>query len=135
MPPTKESDRKSWLLASGTSMLVIGLALVALSVVWPKISTGNSTWTENKAEAYQAASEELHSLSMQMAATPPEQQSRARADALAEAESKYTALRIELEDARERPARIATILRYTGIALAALGAVTLWTRRDASQAA
>jgi hypothetical protein len=131
MPNTeKTNDRSSWSITPGASLLVIGLVLIALSVAWPKLSNGSPSWSDEKAESYQAASAELHQLSMQMAGTPAEDQTRARQDALAAAHTKYAALRAELDEARSRPARIATILRYSGILLAMVGTLLLWTARE-----
>jgi predicted negative regulator of RcsB-dependent stress response len=98
-------------------LVLIGLVLIALSVVWPMVSTGRSRWTDEQALAYQSASAEVHRLSMQAANMEPEEQTRALRDELANAESKYAALRAELDAARGRPSRIATVLRYLGIAL------------------
>jgi hypothetical protein len=130
MSKTETNDRSYWPITAGASLLVLGLVLIAVSLVWPSVSNASSGWTDEKAEAYQSASAELHQLSMQMAATPAEDQTRARQDALAAAQSKYAALRAELDEARSRPARIAAILRYSGIFLAVVGTLLLWNARE-----
>jgi hypothetical protein len=135
MSETDKNDRYFWQVASGALLLMIGLALVALSLAWPRLSDGSSTWTNEKAEAYQAASAEVHQRTMQMAATPPEEQTRANKEALADAQTTYAGLRAELDDARTRPARLATILRFGGILLAISGAIILWMFRETSTSA
>jgi uncharacterized membrane protein len=130
MSNTETNDRSDWPILAGATLLVLGLALVVMSLVLPNLSRGSSGWSEEKAESYQAASAELHRLSMQMAGIAAEDQTRARQDALAEAQTKYANLRAELDAARSRPARIATILRYAGIFLAAAGTLLLWNARE-----
>ncbi len=117
------------------ALTLVGLVLIALSVVWPKVATGRRGWTDEKALAYQSASAELHRLSMQTAATEPENQTRALHENLADAELKYAELRAELDAARARPARIATILRYAGIAILAAGILGLVAKRGRTHAA
>ena len=118
-----------WRDAAAMVLLFSGLGLIALSMVWPSVSSGSVGWTDDKALAYQAASGEVHSLSMQAAATEPEKQTREFHEKLADAQSKYVELRAELDAARGRPARIATILRYAGIVLLAVGVVALLLKR------
>jgi hypothetical protein len=105
--------------------LLAGLLCVALSVAWPAISNGQSSWSDEKAVAYQEASAKVHELSMQAGSTAPENQSRTMHEQLAEAQSKYAALRTQLESVRSQPARIALVLRYTGLALLVGGVIAL----------
>jgi hypothetical protein len=126
--------RVSWAHVSATLLLMIGLMLIGLSFVWPTMASSQSAWPNEKAEAYQAASANVHRLSMQMAGRTPQDQTRAHHEELANAQTNYAALRTELDEARIRPARIATILRYSGILLAAGGAVWLFARRETSTA-
>ena len=71
--------------------LVLGLLCVALSVAWPTISNGQSSWSEEQAVAYQEASAKVHELSMQAGSTAPEEQSHAMHEQLADAQNKYAA--------------------------------------------
>ena len=121
-----------WRETSAMLILLIGLGLIALSLIWRSISSGKTTWTDEKALAYQSASAEVHRLSMQAGESEPEKPSRKLHDKLADAQSKYVDLRAELDAARSRPARIATILRYTGILFLAAGMVLLAKRRTES---
>lgn len=106
-------------------LLSAGLLLIGMSFVWLAMKPSHRAWPDDKAEAYQAASAELHRLSIQTGATAPENQTRAARDQLADAQANYAALRTELDDVRSRPARIGIILRYTGILLAVVGSI--WT--------
>lgn len=124
----------AWRDAWAMLLTLAGLVLIALSAVWPRVATGRHGWTDEKAVAYQSASADVHRLSMQAAATEPESQSRALHDELAEAESRYVELRAELDSARGKPARIATMLRYAGILLLAGGIVGLIAKRGSANA-
>jgi len=66
--------------------LLAGLLCVALSVAWPAISNGQSSWSDEKAVAYQEASAKVHELSMQAGSTAPEEQSHAMHEQLADAQ-------------------------------------------------
>jgi hypothetical protein len=136
MSTTESAERFAfaWREASAMFLLLAGLGLIALSLVWPAISSGPSAWTDEKALAYQAASAKVHSLSMQAAGTGPEQQTRELHDKLADAQTKYVDLRAELDAARSQPARLATILRYSGILLLAAGVIALLAKRRAESA-
>ena len=134
MPASETASKTSWFDLSAMLLLLAGLLLIALSVVWPRVFTGRSGWTDEKALAYQAASAEVHRLSMQAATGAPENQTRAHQEELADAESKYAALRAELDTARGRPARIVAMLRYGGILLLVAGALGLLARRDSPSA-
>jgi len=116
-------------------VLLLGFALIALSIIWPSVTSGKSAWTDEKAVAYQAASAKVHSLSMQSAGMEPENQSREFHEKLADAQLQYGDLRAELDAARSRPARIATVLRYAGVLLSAAGVLALLAKRGAGTAA
>jgi hypothetical protein len=120
----------SWRAAIAMLLLLTGLACIALSLVWPAVATGRSAWSDEQAVAYQAASAEVHRLSMHAAATAPEKQTRALHDELNKAEATYRDLRAELDAARSRPSRIAKILRIGGALLLAGGIVGLVAKRD-----
>lgn len=116
----------SWPNLLATSMVLTGFALVALSLLGTTVSTGRYGWTDEKAVAYQAASADLHRLSMKAAGTAPEDHTRALQERLVDAQTKYAGLRGELDAARARPAIIASIMRYGGILFAAAGAAALY---------
>jgi hypothetical protein len=130
MAMTEAAATLSWRAVAAMLLLLVGLVCIALSVVWPAVSTGRSAWSDEQALAYQAASAEVHRLSMQAAATEPEKQTRALHDELNKAEAKYRDLRAELDSARSRPSRIAKMLRIGGILLLAGGIVGLIAKRD-----
>jgi predicted negative regulator of RcsB-dependent stress response len=115
-----------WALLAAT-----GIALMALSIVWPLLSNGRANWSSKKATAYQSAAANLHQLSMKATHTPSEKQSRALHDELAKAQTEYLRLRGELDAARDTPGRGAVLLRYVGLAIACGGAVGLIAKRAA----
>lgn len=121
----KTLARVRWRDSFSLVALIGGLILTMLSFAWPAVSTGRSEWSDQQAVEYQAASSELHRLSLQIGSTPPEDQSRAKQKELADAQSKYAALRAELDAARRYPTRIAAVLWYTGIFLLICGLIDL----------
>ena len=118
-------DRISWRHVLPILLSITGMLLIGLSFVWPRMFPPQAAWPDDKAEAYQAASAELHRLSIQTGTAAPENQTRAARDQLADAQANYATLRTELDDVRSRPARIGIILRYSGILLAVVGSI--WT--------
>jgi hypothetical protein len=133
MSTSKAARHFPWRDLWAMLLVLTGLVLIALSVVWPSVSTSRSGWSDDKALAYQSASAEMHRLSMQAAGGEPEQQTRAFRDELAEAEARYAELRAELDAARGRPGRIAAVLRYTGILLLIGGVAGLAWRGEAAR--
>ena len=95
----------SWFHAAAMVVSIIGLALVALSLFWPRVFAGPSGWTDEKAAKYQAVSAEVHRLTMQVSSTPTENQARTLQNEWADAQADYGALRAELDAARARPSR------------------------------
>jgi hypothetical protein len=133
MSMSETPDQISWRHVLPILVSISGMMLIGLSFVWPRMFPAQAAWSDEKAEAYQAASADLHRLSMQTGAAAPENQTRAAQEQLADAEANYAALRTELEDARSRPARIAIILRYSGILFAVVGSIWTVASRDKKQ--
>ena len=119
------------------AMVAVGVALVALSVLWPRVSKPEAAWSAEQARQYQSTASRLHSLSHQSANQPPDASDpklRAELDAT---RAEYERLRADLDTARERPGNFARWLRYAGLGLLAAGVILLLTggagpRRDAS---
>jgi hypothetical protein len=97
--------------------LLTGILLVVLSFAWPMMSTSRSGWTDEKAVEYQAASADMHRLSMRAGSTAPENQTRTTQNDLADAKAKYATLRSELDSARSQPAWPARGLLVAGVLL------------------
>jgi hypothetical protein len=114
-PPT------DWRAISALSMLMVGVLLVGLSLVWARFVTGRSAWSDQQAREFQAASTKLHSLSHDFAHKAEHGDTEAIRPDLDKAQAHFAELNAQLESARNRPARIATILRFTGLLLAVAG--------------
>ena len=110
-------------------LVVIGVVFIGLSILWPRVSRPDANWPAEKAREYQAASSKLHSLSQQSVRLPPEEQTRALRDELADAQARYTELRSELDGVRDRPGRIASVLQWIGAALAVAGVLAFFGPR------
>lgn len=116
-----------------TLVLLLGMVLVAASFLWQRIGGGASSWTKEKALAYQEVSARVHGLTVKMSTTPPEGQTRALQDELVDAQAEYGELRGELDAARGAPGRFARLLRYLGVFLAIAGGVGIaWSRSRTS---
>ena len=104
--------------------LACGVVLILLSLVWPKVSTGRSQWSDVQAHKYQSVSAELHGLSHQFA---HQQEEGGDVEALAQklhsARSEFERLHGQLKAARQSPLRVATILRFLGFVLVVLGTI------------
>jgi hypothetical protein len=123
-----------WRDAAAMSMVLVGLLVVALSLVFPRVFASRSRWSEEQAIAYQTAAAKLHQLSMESVNTPAEKQTRNLQNELAVAQSEYAALRDELETARAAPHRLASVLRYGGLLLAVIGVAGLLAKRSSNAA-
>jgi len=110
--------------------LLCGLGLIALSWVWPFVSSGRSQWSDQQAREYQRVSTELHGLSHEFAR---QQEEGSDVDAVAEklksAQSEFSRLHQDLEAARQSPLRIASLLRLLGLALIVVGVIVHYSDR------
>ena len=92
-----------------------GLVLLILSFVWPSITDPNAAWTADQAQERGDAIAELHRQSH----APVSDQ------ALEHAQERMQQSNVALQDAIDRRSRFVTILKWSGIALVAIGAITL----------
>jgi hypothetical protein len=107
--------------------LLVGVILVCLSLVWAHLVTGRTAWTEEQALAFQSASSKLHSLSHDFTHAAEHGNTETVRPELDKAQARFAELNAQLESARDRPARIATILRFTGLLIAVTGGVLYLT--------
>ena len=107
-----------------TGFIAAGLILVVASVIWPKLDTGRSSWSDEKAKAYQDVSLDYHNLSFR---DPNKAENRRLLD---ETKAKFEVLKSELDSSRERGNKVATWLRWTGVVLAIVGGVGVMTTRE-----
>jgi hypothetical protein len=116
-------------LAAAFSLIGLGLLLLALSGLWPKLFPGTSMWTPEKAARWAEIKDRLHNLSF-LVNSPRARVSMHRGPELGQAKAEYDRikqegeqLRAEFEAAASRPQTVATILKWSGISLAGLGVV------------
>jgi hypothetical protein len=83
--------------------IVAGLLLVVLSLLWPTLYDPRVEWTDEDAQAYQETVARVHG-GEKLTASGQDLKSR-------------------LESARERPYRVARVLRWSGAGLVVLGVV------------
>jgi hypothetical protein len=105
----------------------LGLVLLVLSTFWVSISP--SSWTPEKAKQWAATKDRLHNLSFTVNAPPGSEPPR-RHGSRDEAKAEYdrvketaTKLQAEFESAYQSPRTMATIMKWSGVGLLAVGAV------------
>lgn len=132
---TDSNDRAAgdWRTPLSAFALIVGIALIALSMFWPSTATaGRSNWSPQQAKQYQQASARRHELS-----NKPRQDLTA-AERLAydreaeQAKAEYDAIRADLDSAIGSSAKITTILRLAGAVLIITGCIVLYLRRTPS---
>jgi hypothetical protein len=119
-------DNQVWPLI----LLIVGLVLCGGSFVWPLVAGAESGWSVEDAKQYQEASSGVHRLT-HMQENPRFQalSGEGIAHQLDEARTDFESRGEQLQQARDRPQRVATGVRYAGFALMALGAVIHVIRR------
>lgn len=98
------------------AVVLLGVVLVAFSFYLGTTQAGQSSWTPEKAEALQQASQRAHD------AVSNNLDPRQREAAMQEFES----LQEELDAAKNSPDNRAALFRYLGIGLVVVGAVMYW---------
>lgn len=109
-----------------TVLIVVGVAMIAVSFVWPTKASQRGAWSLEQAMRYQAATMKLHGLSHDVAHATPDREAAVREE-LNEARADYDALRKDLDAALSRPRRWAWLLRAAGILTLLLGGARLFT--------
>ena len=116
--PAKPRPRAALLLLSA------GAALIVASFIWPSLSNGRESWTTEHALEHQHASADLHQLSHKYDQERAKGNGEAVLDELEQARAEYGKLDADLEAARNRPARVAMVLRVLGVLLAIGGGIS-----------
>lgn len=121
----------------GAGAAAVGLLFVVAALVWPSVTSGRSSWTDADAEAYQETVSRAHvgahlEARQQSRATmhggepiDPERLLQHREDM-----KSLKALKAKLDAARERPFRIAGILKWSGAGLVVVGVAVLVVSRS-----
>lgn len=128
--PDRKFDFRPFLAAAA---LVGGGGLILLSLFLPSLAISRTNWSPEQAKRYQDASIQLHSLSHAAVHAARDGTASETREKLQLAEAEYKAIRADLDSATARPARIALVLRLSGIALLAVGAFGLYYIRTPSE--
>ncbi len=104
----------------------LGLALFIISALWARLFPPTQSWTQEKAQRMSEVKARLNNLSF-MINSPKNFHSgpdigtlKAESDSLLK---EFEQLKTDFESATERPQTVASILRWTGLVLAAVGAI------------
>ncbi|BBO30715.1 hypothetical protein [Lacipirellula parvula] len=118
-----------------TGAVVIGVLLLATSLVWGLVFPASAGWTEEKSLRLRDLKARAHVLSSQNAAAS-DKPSMHGGENGADKKAEYDKVRAELEalDAElqgkiEAPEAAASILRYSGIAFVIAGALAVYTSK------
>jgi hypothetical protein len=110
-----------------SAAIMLGVVLVAASLVWGLVFPAINHWTPEKAKKMSEVSEETHLLSFKLAdakerpnmlggMNPAELQAQFKAK-----EAELATLRQEFEGIRDKPNTVAKYLRWSGIGLVIVG--------------
>lgn len=109
--------------------IVAGLLMVVLSLFWVKLFPGNSSWTPEKAAEWAEVKDRLHNLSFIVNAPPGREPSRRQMDMAAvrneydQVKERSEQLKAEFTSAYDSPRTMSTVLKWTGLAIVAVGVV------------
>jgi hypothetical protein len=131
--------------------MVVGFVLLAFSGIWSTLFPATSAWTDAKAERRAEVQDRIHNLrflllaqtntsqrSFHSHAPIEEQNSRTRRDPVAlqaelsELMKESEQLNAEFQSAYDRPNTISSVLKWTGISLAAVGVIGWYAARNTS---
>ena len=123
---------EGWRAAIPLVLLVGGVVLLLASFFLPSSMLGHGGWSTEDAKRYQAASVRLHTLSHTAVHAKPADQPQMRKD-LAEAQSDYESIRIQLDSAIAGPRRTALTLRIVGGLFLVAGGISAYLTRHPSE--
>ena len=141
MPPSAKSQSKPPAVSAeqlGAAAALVGLLMVVAAIIWPAVNDSRGQWTDEKAKVYQEKVARAHEGTYLEAEArggsrhgrqpvDPERLLEHREDVKA-----LGKLKAELEIARQRPSRIAGILKWSGVGLVVIGVVVLLAGRSRS---
>ncbi len=116
------------------SAIAVGLVLFVLSLFWVQLFPGTSQWTPEKAERWAKTKDRLHNLSFIVHSDqlprrfPSKEAAKKEYD---EVKAVATQLQADFEGAYDAPRTTATMLKWGGIALFAVGLVAHLGWKDA----
>jgi hypothetical protein len=119
-------------------LIGLGLFLLALSGLWPKMFPGTAIWTPEKAERWAVVKDRLHNLSFVVNRAETKVSMHAGGDPSA-AKTEYEQLKLEgaqlkadFETAANRPSIVSKYLKWTGMGLAIVGLIGWYAVKQTS---
>jgi hypothetical protein len=120
-----------------TGAVVLGVALLAVSLLWGVLFPAKASWTEDKAKRLAELTQKAHNLMFEANAAQQKPSTQAGKNSAGVQEEyrkvseELTTLRTEFEGKRDSPKTASTILRWSGIAFVVAGAIIVFANRDA----
>jgi hypothetical protein len=118
-----------WRQSLATFLVAAGLAIIAISFIWPGDAASRASWSTEQAQAYSAASAKLHGLSVETVGAAGSEKEKAIREKLDQAKAEFDVLHNQLESAINRPRHISTAMRILGALIAASGAILFFYKR------
>lgn len=114
--------------AAALGAMALGIVLVLLSVAWTTIFPSSAKWTPDKEAHWQKVKGRMHSLSF-VISDPKQADARRGQDAMS-AKAEFDKLKLEDDELRaqfssayDTPRTTSTILKWSGLSIAAVGVV------------
>jgi hypothetical protein len=122
-----------WRQSLAALLVAAGLAIIAVSFIWPGNAASRASWSNEQAQAYSAASAKLHGLSFETVGAAGSNKEKETREKLDKAKAEFDVLHNQLESAINRPRHISTAMRIVGGLIAASGAIILYYSANNSQ--
>jgi hypothetical protein len=110
---------------AGGIAILLGLIVVILSFLPVGPMASHGSWSQQQAQAYQAASATLHELSNKYASEAMAGDTRSTRAEVERAKARFDEFKTQLETAQNRPRLVAWAMRLGGALLAAVGAFVI----------
>jgi hypothetical protein len=127
MPAVDEGGASARRRQTAMGLLLSGIALILVSFLWPSLPIGKPAWSEDQAKEYQSASATLHLLSHKYENELNHARNGALPTEFQQAKDKYEHLRQQLDEARQGPSRLATLLFCGGLLFSLVGAAIYYS--------
>jgi hypothetical protein len=129
MPATEQIGLGSHRERGALLALLIGIAAIAMSLIWPSLPLHRILWNDNQAHQYQEVSAKLHELAHRYGDQTGSSKGSAPSPELKRAQKEYDDLRQQLDTARSEPARLSSLMLLAGILLSVTGGAIYLTNR------
>jgi hypothetical protein len=114
----------------GPLLLLVGAAVLLLSLIWPQDAKKGAGWDDQKAAEYRAASLKLTGLAHQAIQNSGPKDDAAMHKKLDEAKAEYEVLRSELDAAIARPKNTRLAMRIVGALCVIAGAAVVMNKQQ-----